>query len=154
MPAPSFWPLLPDPFEEVPMSPSSTKRTAKKSTKRSAPRAGGAAAASDSSNEVRLRGRLAAEPETRTLPSGDDVVTFRLIVGRRRSRDSKVSVDTIDCTVWSPSLRRKVAAWSAGETLQIEGALRRRFWRSPHGPRSRYDVEVTRASRASQASEG
>ena len=98
-------------------------------------------------NEVRLRGRLAAEPECRELPSGDEVVTFRLIVDRRGARSAQAAVDTIDCTVWAASLRRRSASWAAGDLLIVEGSLRRRFWRSPHGPRSRYDVEVTRVSR-------
>ncbi|HEX5016858.1 MAG TPA: single-stranded DNA-binding protein [Actinomycetes bacterium] len=96
---------------------------------------------------MRLRGRLADTPEARELPSGDQVVTFRLIVDRRGSRASQVAVDTIDCTVWSSALRRRVSAWSAGDVLTVEGALRRRFWRSGEGARSRYDVEVSRASR-------
>ena len=37
-------------------------------------------------NEVRLCGRLAAEPEERVLPSGDSLVTFRLVVARPASR--------------------------------------------------------------------
>ncbi|MFL6181101.1 MAG: single-stranded DNA-binding protein [Actinomycetes bacterium] len=102
-------------------------------------------------NEVRLRGRLADRPEVRELPSGDEVVTFRLVVGRRRSRGSQVSVDTIDCTVWSASLQRRAATWEAGEVLVVEGALRRRFWRSPQGARSRYDVEVQKVTRVRRA---
>ena len=98
-------------------------------------------------NEVRLRGRLAAEPEPRSLPSGDEVVTFRLIVERRGPRSAKATVDTIDCTVWSAGLRRRSLAWQEGDRLTVEGSLRRRFWRSPQGPRSRYDVEVGRVSR-------
>jgi single-strand DNA-binding protein len=130
------------------MSPTEATRSTKKSTTRG--RAASVPDRSSSGNEVKLRGRLAAEPETRTLPSGDEVVTFRLIVNRRRSRDSKVSVDTFDCTVWSPSLQRRVITWSAGETLDVQGALRRRFWRSPQGARSRYDVEVAKASRSAR----
>ena len=72
-----------------------------------------------------MRGRLADAPEARELPSGDQVVTFRLIVDRRGSRASQVTVDTIDCTVWSGALRRRVVAWSAGDVLTVEGALRR-----------------------------
>ena len=102
---------------------------------------------SASLNEVRLRGRLAAEPEARSLPSGDEVVTFRLIVDRRGPRSAQATVDTIDCTVWSAGLRRRSLAWAEGDRLTVEGSLRRRFWRSPQGPRSRYDVEVSRVSR-------
>jgi single-strand DNA-binding protein len=98
-------------------------------------------------NQVRLLGRLADAPETRELPSGDEVVTFRLIVDRRGARSAQATVDTIDCTVWGATLRRRAASWKAGERLAVEGSLRRRFWRSPQGARSRYDVEVSRVSR-------
>lgn len=101
-------------------------------------------------NEVRLSGRLAASPESRELPSGDEVVTFRLIVDRQGSSGTKAprsGVDTIDCSVWKAGLRRRSMSWQSGDLLVVEGALRRRFWRSPAGPRSRYDVEVTKAHR-------
>jgi single-strand DNA-binding protein len=101
-------------------------------------------------NEVRLRGRLASHPEARSLPSGDEVVTLRLVVGRPRGRGSRVSVDTIDCTLWGAGLRRRSDAWMPGDVLVVEGALRRRFWPSPQGARSRYDVEVQRARRISR----
>ena len=102
-------------------------------------------------NEVRLRGRLADRPEIRSLPSGDEVVTFRLVVGRRPTRGSQVTVDTIDCTIWGATLRRRASAWLPGEVLVVEGSLRRRFWRSPQGARSRYDVEVQKVTRARRA---
>ena len=123
-------------------------------SKRGSARPAGAAATTAPQhpvNEVRLRGRLADRPEVRALPSGDEVVTFRLVVGRRRSRGSQVSVDTIDCTVWSATLQRRAVSWEAGEVLVVEGALRRRFWRAPQGARSRYDVEVQKVTRVRRA---
>ena len=102
-------------------------------------------------NQVQLQGRLAASPERRSLPSGDEVVTFRLVVARRSTARSpggaRPAVDTIDCTIWSAGLRRRSTSWQAGEVLAVGGALRRRFWRSGGGPRSRYDVEVTTVTR-------
>ena len=105
-------------------------------------------------NEVRLRGRLAAEPEARELPSGDEVVTFRLIVDRPRARARAATVDTIDCTVWAAALRSRVVGWLPGDVLRVQGSLRRRFWKSPQGSRSRYDVEVIKASRERGSSTG
>jgi single-strand DNA-binding protein len=104
-------------------------------------------------NEVALVGRLAAAPEERTLPSGDALVVFRLVVdrppGARRTRAGRRSptVDTIDCAVSTAALRRKVLGWSAGDVLELGGALRRRFWRGVHGPASRCEVEVREARR-------
>jgi single-stranded DNA-binding protein len=42
--------------------------------------------AHESVNEVVLRGRLSADPDERVLPSGDRIVTWRLIVQRPNSR--------------------------------------------------------------------
>lgn len=108
-------------------------------------------------NEVRLSGRLAAAPEEKVLPSGDAVVTFRLVVPRALSRrrgpaGGRVpSVDTIDCSVWAAALRRRVVRWEGGDLITVEGALRRRFWQASGGARSRYDVEIRQASRQRRA---
>lgn len=106
-------------------------------------------------NEIRLCGRLAAVPEEKVLPSGDALVTFRLVVtrlpNRQRAGGRAVAVDTIDCTAWSAALRKRVARWERGDLVSVEGALRRRFWHANGGARSRYDVEVRRASRQRRA---
>jgi single-strand DNA-binding protein len=102
-------------------------------------------------NEVHLVGRLAAEPEPRELPSGDVVVIFRLVVERGTSRRAATprspTVDTLDCAAWRKDVQRSLAAAGAGEVLEIEGALRRRFWRAGASAASRSEVEVTRLRR-------
>ena len=90
-------------------------------------------------NHCTFQGRLSTAAEERTLPSGDVIVTFRLIV----PRDEPGRVDTIDCQVQSAALRRRMLRMEPGTGLHIEGALRRRFWRSAHGPASRFEIAVT-----------
>ena len=106
-------------------------------------------------NEVLLVGRLAAAAVERELPSGDLLTTFRLVVDRPPARrpvsGRPVSVDTLDCVVWTAALRRAAAGWAPGDVLALDGALRRRFWRSTGGPTSRYEVEVSKARRVSRA---
>jgi single-strand DNA-binding protein len=112
-------------------------------------------AAVEHSNEVHLVGRLAAAPVSRELPSGDLVVTFRLVVAREpapRTTTRSATVDTIDCAAWTKAAQRSVRAWEPGDIVDVRGALRRRFWRSAHGPSSRSEVEVSKARRASRAS--
>jgi single-strand DNA-binding protein len=100
-------------------------------------------------NAVSLCGRLAAEPETRELPSGDLLLTFRVVVDRPpRPGDRRRQVDAIDCAAWSARVQRSVRAWSAGDVVSVEGHLRRRFRRGEAGSTSRVEVEVTRARRA------
>jgi single-strand DNA-binding protein len=98
-------------------------------------------------NEVLLTGRVSGPPEERELPSGDLVVLLRLVVRRApvrgRPGGSRASVDTIDLSCWTRPLQRKALRLGAGDVVTVHGALRRRFWRSPGGPSSRYEVEVT-----------
>ena len=107
-------------------------------------------------NEVRLVGRLAADAQERELPSGDALVVFRLIVARQGGNDKAAStapvVDTFGCVAWRRDIQRRVTGWSAGDVVEVAGSLRRRFWRAPSGPVSRYEVEVLRARRVHRAS--
>ena len=95
-------------------------------------------------NEVRLIGRVSAAPETRLLPSGDELVSFRLVVRRSAAarRRSKQVVDTIECTVWRAALRRSVMRLGAGTEVAVTGELRRRFSRTGGGAVSWVSVEV------------
>jgi len=100
-------------------------------------------------NTVQLRGRWTAAAQ-RELPSGDLLVTARIVVPRPGG-----GVDTVDCAVWPAGLRKRVLAWPDGCQAEVTGSLRRRFWRTPGGPASRYEVEVaaTRRLRSSPASD-
>jgi single-strand DNA-binding protein len=101
-------------------------------------------------NEVMLVGRIGAEPQARTMPSGDEIVTFRLIVDRperARGPAGRVRVDTFDCTAWRADARRRVAAMPVGQVVEVSGCLRRRFWRAGGGAASRVEVEVDRVRR-------
>ncbi|MGZ4590697.1 MAG: single-stranded DNA-binding protein [Actinomycetes bacterium] len=77
-------------------------------------------------NEVHLVGRLSAEPQARELPSGDQVVTFRLVVsrdgsGRVVSGGRSPTVDTIDCAAWTKGVQRSLRACQAGDLLEVRG---------------------------------
>ncbi|HET7327048.1 MAG TPA: single-stranded DNA-binding protein [Nocardioidaceae bacterium] len=98
-------------------------------------------------NEVRLRGRMSAPAESRALPSGDTVVTFRVIVERDTADRPRQRVDTIDCAAWTPHTQRSARTWQPGDVVEVTGALRRRFRRGAAGPTSRVEVEVFRARR-------
>lgn len=100
-------------------------------------------------NEVTLCGRLAAPPEERELPSGDTLLTARVIVDRDAAalRRSAQRVDTIDCVAWLARVQRSMRAWEPGDVVLVEGSIRRRFFRAESGAMSRVEVEVKRASR-------
>lgn len=114
----------------------------------------GGSADTSAVNEVRLRGRLGAPPEERVLPSGDAVVSFRVVVdrpARPSASGSAARVDTLDCSAFRADVRRRCLAWRAGDVVEVGGSLRRRFFRTGGGPASRYDVEVLTASRVARA---
>ena len=95
-------------------------------------------------NLVRLSGRVSATPEARMLPSGDEVVSFRLIVPRSATarRRSKQRVDTIECSAWTARLRRSVRRLEPGDAVTVTGELRRRFTRGAAGPMSWVNVDL------------
>jgi single-strand DNA-binding protein len=97
-------------------------------------------------NTVRLVGRLSADPQPRELPSGDEVVQLRVVVPRGPD-GGPGRVDTIDVACWSARTRRSAGRLHLGDVLQVEGALRRRFFRAGAATVSRYEVEATRLSR-------
>ena len=106
------------------------------------------------SNEVRLVGRVAAEPTERVLPSGDVLLQWRLVVERppRERGSSRTSVDVVGCTAWRAGVRRSAGAWSPGDVVEVEGALRRRFWRGAGGGvGNSYEVEARAVRRLARA---
>lgn len=101
-------------------------------------------------NEVRLVGRVSADPELLRLPSGDLVATVRLVVDRPRppaGRARRQRVDVLACAAWVDSVRRTVMRWCAGDIVEVSGALHRRFWRADGGPQSKYEVQLSDARR-------
>lgn len=98
-------------------------------------------------NEVRLVGRVSGEPAVRELPSGDELVHFRLVVPRpaRRGaggRQRSGAVDTIDVACWGSRVRRAAARLPDGQGVEVVGGLHRRFFASAGGRASRYEVEA------------
>lgn len=91
-------------------------------------------------NEVFLRGRLAASPTFRDLPSGDVLAVFRITV--TRPAGDRARVDSIECTTVRVRPHRTLAKADPGDELELVGSLHRRLWRTPAGPASRYAVEV------------
>src|SRR4051812_50191790 len=84
-------------------------------------------------NDVVLRGRISAPAEIRTLPSGDPLLTFRLVVRRPEPRARGQSVDVLSCITYDRGLQRRMALWQPGDVVEVEGALQRRVLRAGAG---------------------
>jgi single-strand DNA-binding protein len=102
-------------------------------------------------NEVRVVGRLAAPAFERQLPSGDQLVVWRVVVPRAvppgAAGRRTATVDTLDCVSRLDDVRERARSWSTGDVVDVSGALRRRFWRGAAGPVSRCEIEVRSATR-------
>lgn len=89
-------------------------------------------------NDLLLRGRVSAPATSKELPSGDKVVEFRLII----TRSERECVDTLDIAAWSAKSRKIALTLESDEWVEISGSIRRRFWQSPAGVASRWQVEA------------
>jgi|SoimicmetaTmtLPC_FD_contig_61_1096234_length_739_multi_1_in_0_out_0_2 single-strand DNA-binding protein len=98
-------------------------------------------------NDIRLVGRVSADPRERELPSGDIVTQLRLVVPRDTSGGAPVRFDTIDVACWTARTRRTAGRIRQGDVVEIQGALRRRFFRAGGVTGSRYEVEAGRVAR-------
>jgi len=100
-------------------------------------------------NTVHLVGRVTARGEPRELPSGDTVLTLRVVVPREPQQRvrARTGVDTIDVACWTPAARRSASRCGVDDHVEVEGALRRRFFRAGGGVASRYEVEARRVIR-------
>lgn len=96
-------------------------------------------------NDLLLRGRVSAVATSKELPSGDKVVEFRLIV----RREERQGVDTLDIAAWSAKSRKFALALQPDEWVEISGSIHRRFWQSPAGVASRWQVVASEIVRLS-----
>lgn len=91
-------------------------------------------------NAVFLSGILTEPAEERELAGGVIVVRWTLRVRRGSGR---VGSDLIDCITMDSELQQRALAWPAGCALSIEGAIRRRFFRTGGRTTTRVEVEVS-----------
>jgi single-strand DNA-binding protein len=94
-------------------------------------------------NTVRLVGRISQPAQKRILPSGDAVTSFRVVVPRA-ARASRPGSDSLACSAWTARARRTAERWSQGDWVELEGAIRSRFYRGASGPASIVEIEVSR----------
>jgi single-stranded DNA-binding protein len=94
-------------------------------------------------NSVHLLGRVSSLAVSKQMPSGDKVVEFRLVVDRKSIRAVKREVDTLDITAWLARPQKRALSLKINDWVEVEGCIRRRFWKSPTGLASRWQVEAS-----------
>jgi len=96
-------------------------------------------------NEIRLVGRLGASVVERELPSGTVLTSFSVIIDRpAREIHGRTRVDTISCQTSRAAIATRLGKVEPGSVVEVQGALRRRFWRAGTGLSSATEVDVAR----------
>lgn len=96
-------------------------------------------------NRVTLLGNLGADPEVRTLDSGDKVANFRLATNEkwkdRETGEKKERVEWHSVAVFGPIAGVVEQYVKKGDKVLVEGQLRTRKWQDQSG-QDRYTTEV------------
>lgn len=92
-------------------------------------------------NSVVLVGRLTADPELRSTPSGVPVCTVRLALDRRPDKDGGRQTDFVTVVAWRGSAEFLAHYFGRGDPVGVVGELRSRSYDAADGVR-RHVVEV------------
>lgn len=90
-------------------------------------------------NNIDIMGRLTADPELKTTPSGKAVTTFCVAVPKNYSRDEKPNY--IDCVAWEERAKTICKCFHKGKMIAISGELQTRMYEDNAG-KTRKAVEV------------
>lgn len=106
-------------------------------------------------NNVVLMGRLAADPELRTTPTGVSVTSFAIAVERSFAKQGEErTADFIDIVAWRQSAEFITRYFRKGSMIAIEGSLQTRTYTDKEGnKRKAVEVLVNRASFCGSKSE-
>lgn len=93
-------------------------------------------------NRVVLMGRLVAEPEIKTTPTGVSVTTIRLAVDRNHTpQGEKRAVDFIDVVAWNYTAEFICKTFHKGSMVAVDGSIQGRYTK-PKSGKGRYILEV------------
>ena len=93
-------------------------------------------------NKVILIGNMVADPELKTTPSGVNVCSFRIAVGRRFAKPNEPQqTDFIDIVAWRQQAEFIAKYFTKGKPILVCGSLQARNWQDKEGNK-RTTVEV------------
>ncbi|MBE6729556.1 MAG: single-stranded DNA-binding protein [Ruminococcaceae bacterium] len=92
-------------------------------------------------NLVVLTGRLTADPELKTTPSGVSVTTFSIAVSRRYKAGEETQADFINIVAWRQTAEFITKYFNKGSMIGIEGSIQTRRYTDKEG-KSRTIFEV------------
>ncbi len=93
-------------------------------------------------NKAILVGRLTADPELKSTPSGVNVCSFTVAVDRRFVRAGEErKADFINCVAWRQTAEFISRFFSKGRMIGLIGSIQTRTWKDKDG-NNRYATEV------------
>lgn len=92
-------------------------------------------------NKVILGGRLTANPELKTTPSGTNVTSFSIAINRRGAKDGQQQSDFITCVAWEKRAELICKYFGKGSSICVVGEIQTRSWKDTQG-NNRYATEV------------
>ena len=93
-------------------------------------------------NKTILGGRLTADPELKTTPTGVSVTSFTVAVNRRgKGKDGETQADFINVTAWRGLAEFITRHFRKGSSICVVGAIQTRSWTDPQGQKH-YATEV------------
>lgn len=84
-------------------------------------------------NKVILGGRLTADPELKTTPSGVSVCQFGLAVNRKYSKEGVQATDFINCVAWRATSEFLARYFRKGSSVCIVGSIQTRSYTDKDG---------------------
>lgn len=93
-------------------------------------------------NKVILGGRLTADPELKTTPSGVSVTTFTIAVNRKYSGGKEeAQTDFLNVTAWRQTAEFITRYFRKASSICITGSLQTRSWTDQSGQK-RFATEI------------
>lgn len=85
-------------------------------------------------NKIILMGRLVAEPELKTTPSGVSVCSFRIAVERNYVKSgTERQADFIDIVAWRQTAEFVCRYFGKGQLIALDGSLQTRSYQDKNG---------------------
>ena len=84
-------------------------------------------------NLVVLTGRLTADPELKTTPSGVSVTSFSIAVDRRYKQGEERQTDFINIVAWRAAAEFVAKYFKKGNLIGIEGSIQTRSYTDKNG---------------------
>lgn len=98
-----------------------------------------------SNNVAVLLGRLTADPEMRTIPSGAEVVNFTIAVDRSPDKSGERHTDFIDCTAWRATATFISKYFHKGDVISVSGSIQTRTYEYEGKKRKATEISVESA---------